>query len=185
MFANLFGKKSLVQHKDDHVWKTATACLNGLCTEAAKLAVSGRCVVVVTLANATFDAVSVALAPQQPAHCRDIFGRDALRAALARQGAMVIALSGSLPTEKLAATGAMDVLVYGRNSSRAADEAITRFADQLGVPATLAFYLSLEDPLLKPFFVSCLPLLEQLGMREDEAIAHAMVTRAIQNSQAP
>jgi preprotein translocase subunit SecA len=185
VFTSLFGKKSSVQHKDDHVWKTAAACLNGLCGEAAELARSGRCVVVVTLANAAFEAVSAALAPQQPAHCRDIFGRDALRAALARPGAMVVALSGSLPAEKMAATSAVDILVYGRHPSRAADDAIARFADQLGVPATLAFYLSLEDPLLKPFVASCLPLLEQLGMREDEAIAHAMVTRAIQNCQAP
>lgn len=49
--------------------------------------------------------------------------------------------------------------------------------------AHIGFHLSLEDPLLQSFAGSLKPLLEKLGMREDEPIAHAMVTRAIRNAQ--
>ena len=187
MFGNLFGKKSSAQHKEDQVWKTAAACRKGICTEAVKIASAGRNVVVVCLTNQAFDAVDAALASHQPAHCRDLFGRETLRAALGRSaagaGAIVIALSGSLPADTAAAAVPVDILVYGRNATRSADDAIKRFADQLGPRATIAFYLSMEDNLLKPFVASTLQLFEQLGMKEDEALSNAMLTRAIEKCQ--
>jgi hypothetical protein len=139
--------------------------------------------VVVCLTNTTFDAVDAALAPCQPVHCRDLFGRSALQSALTRAGATVVVLSGSLPADNTAVTVPVDLLVHGRNTSRAADEAIKRCADPLGSKATIAFHLSLEDAQLKPFVASILPLLEQLGLKEDEAMSHAFITRAIQNCQ--
>ncbi|MEQ1772462.1 MAG: hypothetical protein ABL891_01650 [Burkholderiales bacterium] len=185
MFENLFGKKSLAQHKDDQVWKTAKACLKGLSAEAVKCADAGRSVIVVCLTNLAFDALDAVLAPRQPVHCRDLFGRDSLRAALARPGAMTVALSGSLPAAMTTANVAVEILVYGRHASRAADDAIQRFADQIGAQAAITFHLSLEDELLKPFVTSSLPLLAQLGIKEDEALSHAFVTRAIANCQSP
>ncbi len=185
MFGSLFGKKSSAQHREDQVWKTAAACLAGICAEAVKCADSGRSVILVCSANSAFDAVDAALASRQPMHCRDLFGREALRAALSRTGGITIALSGSLPADPVAATVAVDVLVYGRQASRAADDAIQRYADQLGAPASIAFHLSLEDPLLKPFVASLLPMLEQLGIKGDEALSHAFITRAIRNCQSP
>ena len=116
LFGNLFGKKSAAEHKEGPVWKTAAACRKGICAEAVKAASAGRSVVVVCLTNAAFDAVDVVLAPRQPGHCRDEFGRDAL---------------------------------------------------------------------LQPFVASSLQLLEQLGMKEDEALSHAFITRAIENCQSP
>ena len=189
MFGSLFGKKSSAQHKEDQVWKTAAACRKGICVEAGKAAGTGRSVIVVCLTHQAFDAVDAALVSHQPAHCRDLFGRDTLRAALGRSavgaGAIVIALSGSLPADSSAATIPVDILVYGRNASRSADDAIKRFADQLGPQATMAFYLSMEDDLLKPFVASSLQIFEQLGMKEDEALSNAMLTRAIENCQLP
>ena len=185
MFGNLFGKKSAAQHKDDQVWKTAAACLKGICAQAVQSAAAGRSVAVVCLTNSAFEAVDAVLAPHQPVHCRDLFGRDALRAALARAGSITIALSGSLPADPAAATVPADILVYGHNASRAADDGITRFADQLGAQATTAFHVSLEDALLEPFVGSLVPMLEKLGIKEDEALSHAFVTRAIRNCQSP
>ncbi len=185
MFGNLFGKKSSAQHKDDQVWKTAAACFRGIGAEAVKSAKAGRSVAVVCLTNSAFEAVDAVLAPHQPVHCRDLFGRDALRAALARSGTITIALSGSLPADPPAATFPLDILVYGHHASRAADDSIRRFADHLGAQVTLAFHVSLEDTLLKPFVASIVPMLEQLGLKEDEALSHAFVTRAIQNCQSP
>ena len=187
MFGNLFGKKAGAQRREDQVWRTAAACRNGICAEAVKAAGAGRSTVVVCLTNASFDAVDAMLAPHQPMHCRDRFGRDALRAALARPGAgaPMIALSGNLPANVAAAALPVEILVHGRNASRAADDAIKRFADQLGSRATIAFYVSLDDALLKPLVASSLPLLEKLGLKEDEALSHATLTRAIDNCQRP
>jgi preprotein translocase subunit SecA len=183
MFGGLFGKKSAARLEEDRVWKTAAACRMGLCRQAVEAITAGRGVIVVCLAPRAFDAMDTALAPHQPTHCRDLFGRDALRAALARSGALVIALSGSLP-QGMPVRGPMDVLVLGRNASRSADDAIKHFADALGPQATLAFYLSMEDELLKPFVASSLQLFEQLGMKDDEALSNSMLTRAIANCQA-
>ena len=185
MFGNLFGKKSAAQQRDDQVWKTAAACLKGIGAAAVKSAAAGHNVIIVCLTNAAFDAVDTLLASHQPVHCRDIFGRDALRAALARSGVMTIALSGSLPADSPAATAVVEILVYGRNASRAADDAIKRFADQLGAQATIAFCLSMEDALLQPFLASSVQLLQQLGLQEDEALSHAFITRAIEKCQSP
>lgn len=185
MFGKLFGKKPSVQYQDDQVWKTAAACLNGLCAEAVKAAASARSVMVVCLTNAAFDAVDVVLVPHQPAHCRDLFGRDALRSALARPRALMVALSGSLPADTVATNVPVEILVYGRHATRTADDVIHRFAEQLGAQVAITFHLSLEDALLKPFVDTSLPLLEKLGLKEDEALSHAFITRAIQNCQSP
>ena len=46
------------------------------------------------------------------------------------------------------------------------------------------FCLSFEDPLLKLFASqNILPLLEKLGLEEEEAIEHAMVTKSIQRAR--
>jgi preprotein translocase subunit SecA len=190
MFGRLFGKQAVSsEHKEDRVWRTTAACRRGICAEAVQSAAAGRSVLVVCLSHATFDAVDSVLAPQQPVHCRDLFGRDALRAALVRQGAdtgaIVIVLSGSLPADAPTNSGEVDFLVYGRNATRAADDLIQHFADQMGARATIAFHVSLEDALLKPLVASSLPLLEQLGMKDDEPLSHTLVTRAIKNIQAP
>jgi preprotein translocase subunit SecA len=190
MFGKLFVKKAATsEHKEDRVWQTAAACRKGICAEAVQSAEAGHSAIVVCLAHAAFDAVDTVLAPHQPVHCRDLFGRDALHAALVRKsadaGAIVIVLSGSLPADAPAATSAVDILVYGRNAMRTADDAIQRFADQMGTRATLAFHVSLEDALLKPMVASILPLLQQLGMKDDEPLSHLLVTRAIKNVQSP
>ncbi len=188
MFGNLWGKKS-AQQQDDQVWKTAAACVKGLCRETVKSAGGGHSVIVVCLTMGAFETMDAVLAAQQPAHCRDRFGRDALRARLARAqagaGSITIALCGSLPLDPVATSAAVEILVHGRNASRAADAAIKHFADQLGPQASIAFHLSLEDALLKPLLASSLPLFEKLGLAEDTALSHAMITRSIANVQAP
>jgi hypothetical protein len=183
MFGKLFGTKPKSVHAEDQVWITTAARLRGMRGLIDQRLAEGRSVILVCLSNAAFDLWSDALALREPVRCRDLFGRDALRAALPRAGALIIALSGSLPAELNPVTVPLDVLVYGRNNARADDEAITRFADQLGTLASIAFHVSLEDELLAPYAGNLRPLLEQLGMNENEALSSAVLTRAIRNSQ--
>lgn len=178
------GKTGAAARGEDCVWVSHAARLKGVSREVATLAEAERSVLVVALTLAALDELAAALAPHRPERCADMFSRDALRSSLSRTGSVAIALSGALPADwKPAADVAADVLVYGRNDARAADEAIARFADALGPNAHLAYHLSLEDPLLQAFGGQLRPILDKLGMKEDEPIAHAMVTHAIRNAQ--
>lgn len=182
----LFGSKVRGDARgEDRVWMSHAARLKGLSREVEALAGADRSVLVVALTLAALDELCTALAPRQPVRCADVFAKDALRSSLSKAGSVAVALSGALSADlKPAADVATDILVYGRNDTRAADEAIGRFADALGPNAHIAFHLSLDDPLLQALGGSLKPLLEKLELREDEPISHAMVTRAIASAQA-
>jgi len=148
------------------------------------LAEAERSVVVVALALSALDELALALESRQPVRCADIFAKDGLRLNLSRKGAVAIALSGALPLDlKPGPDVGVDVLVYGRNDKRAADEAIERFADSLGANAHIVFHLSLDDKLVQQFSGSIQPILKNLGLTAEEPISHSMVTRAIKNAQ--
>ena len=185
MFKGLFGSKGgVAQRGEDTVWMNHAARLQGVSREMAVLAEAERSVVVVALTLAALDELGAVLAGHQPVRCADVFAKDGLRLNLSRKGTVAVAMSGALPLDlKPGEDIGVDVLVYGRNDTRAADEAIVRFADSLGPNAHITFHLSLEDKLLQEFGGPIKPLLEKLGMSADEPITHAMVTRAIKNAQ--
>jgi preprotein translocase subunit SecA len=178
------GKKVEAARGEDCVWMSHGARLKGLDHEVEVLAEADRSVLLVALSLAALDELETALARHQPSRCADVFGKEVLRERLSKPGSVTVALSGALGTEvKAPAADCVDILVYGRNDTRAADDAILAFADALGPNAHIVFHLSLDDPLLKALTASLGPLLEKLGMKEDEPISHAMVTRAIRNAQ--
>jgi preprotein translocase subunit SecA len=186
MLKGLFGSKAgKAARGEDRVWASHSARIGGVSREVETLTEAERRVLVVALTLAALDELCTALAAHQPVRCADVFAKEALRSILAQAGSVAIALSGALAADlKPAAEVAADILVVGRNDSRAADDGIVRFADALGPNAHIAFHLSLEDPLLQAFGGKIRPILEKLGMHEDEPITHAMVTRAIANAQA-
>ena len=178
------GKQAEAARGEDSVWRSHAARLKGLEREVGVLAEAEQSVLVVALSLAALDEVEAALARHQPSRCADAFGKEALREHLSKPGSVTVALSGALGTEvKSPAANGVDILVYGRNDTRAADEGILRFADALGPNAHIVFHMTLDDPLLKAFTPTLAPLLEKLGMKEEEPIVNAMVTRAIRNAQ--
>src|SRR5258706_12127145 len=166
MFKGLFGGKGdAAQRGEDTVWMNHAARLRGMSREVAALAEAERSVVVVALTHAALEELCGAFAAHEPMRCADVFAKDGLRLNLSRKGSVAIALSGALPLDlKPGAEIGVDVVVYGRNDTRAADDAIVRFADALGPNANIAFHLSLEDRLMQQFAGSIQPLLEKLGM---------------------
>ena len=185
MLKGLFGgKKSEAQRGEDTVWISHAARQQGIAREVAALAGAERSVVVVALTLPALDELEAVLSAHQPVRCADIFAKDGLRLNLSRTGAVAIALSGALPLDLTPGPEiGVDVLVYGRSDTRAADDAIVRFADSLGPNAHITFHLSLEDKLLQQFAGSIQPLLEKLGLSPDEPITNPMVTRSIRNAQ--
>lgn len=181
----LFGDgKAEAGRGEDCVWMSHAARLKGLAHEVGILAEAERSVLVVALSLAALDELEAALAKYQPSRCVDVFGKEALRERLSKPGSVTVALSGALGADvKAQASSGVDIAVCGRNDTVAADDGILRFADALGPNAHIVFHLSLDDPLLEAFTPTLGPMLEKLGMKEDEPITHAMVTRAIRNAQ--
>lgn len=183
----LFGTKpGQAERCEDRMWMSHAARLKGIGREVAALAESGRSALVVAPTRAALEELLGALSSFEPLRCADGFSKDALRASLTRAGSVAVALAITLP-----AVGAKPlpgikagILAYGRGDTRAADDAILRFADVFGQDVTVTFHLSMEDPLIQDFGVRLKPLLVQLGASQDEPIVHAMVTRAIAKAQA-
>jgi preprotein translocase subunit SecA len=183
MFGKLFGSKPAATQQEDQIWVTSAARRKGLQSVVEQRLAQGRTVVLVSLTNNMFDVWADAFAAREPTHCRDMFGRSALNTHLARPGMLMLALASALPTDVTPATTPVDVLVHERHADRASDDAIVRFADQLGEMASIEFHMSLDDAVLAPFVGSVKPLLEKLGMTENEAMSHRMITNAIANCQ--
>jgi hypothetical protein len=152
--------------------------------EVEQVAGAGVSVLVVALGLMEFDDLAGALAQHQPLRCRDLFGGDALRRQLGRGWV------GGRRTRRNPAgrSGAPDPRPgegprVRPPRRRTAEEAIGRLADRPGASARVTFHLALDDALLQRQAGSIKPILERLGLKEDEAISNQMVTRAIARLQ--
>ena len=184
MFA-WFGKKTeQAERGEDSVWMSDAARVQGLRREVERVVAEGNNAVVVALTMARFEQMAAALADSKPALCRDRFERDALHRALQGTGAVAIAMSGALPTEAKAGSEARgELLVYGRNGARPADEMIVTAAGFLGSGVRVTFHLSLDDALLQQHGKPLKPILEKLGMSPEAPVTSPFLTRAIANAQ--
>lgn len=184
MFGNLFSKKSAATHAEDQVWMMDNARRKGLHALIEQRLVGGKTVMLVCLNKNAFDTWSEAFVGRKPFHCQDVFGRNSLNSHLSRPGALIIALASSLPGDIAKTASPVEIRVLERHASRASDDALLRFADQLGPMATIEFHLSREVELLKPFATDEFKtLLSKLGTSDTEAISNAMLSRSIANAQ--
>ncbi|MDH4320587.1 MAG: preprotein translocase subunit SecA [Desulfobulbaceae bacterium] len=86
--------------------------------------------------------------------------------------------------EGVAALGGLHILGTSRHESRRIDNQLRGRSGRQGDPGSSRFYLSLEDDLLRIFGSDRISgIMDKLGMEEDEAIEHAMISRAIENAQ--
>ncbi len=70
------------------------------------------------------------------------------------------------------------------HESRRIDNQLRGRAGRQGDPGSSKFYLSLEDNLMRIFASERMAsMMQRLGMKEDEAIEHRMVSNAIENAQ--
>jgi hypothetical protein len=184
VFGRLFGKRKPAQTADC-VWRSDAARLRGVCREAGEFAAEGvSSVLVVALGAAALDRFAAALADHAPLRATSVFERDALRERLCRPGSVSVALPGALALEaRPSGDTRVEILVAGRHDRRAADDAIVRFAGSIAGGGFATFHLSLDDPLLAPHVGDLGPMLEKLGMTDDESISHAFVSRAIEKAQ--
>ncbi len=87
--------------------------------------------------------------------------------------------------EKVLAAGGLFVLATERHESRRIDNQLRGRSGRQGDPGRSAFFLSLEDDLMRIFGSERLEkVLSTLGMKEGEAIVHPWVNKSLEKAQA-
>ena len=80
--------------------------------------------------------------------------------------------------------GGLHVIGAERNESRRVDNQLRGRSGRQGDPGSSRFYLSLEDDLMRIFASDKISyLMSKLGLEENEAIEHNMITSSIENAQ--
>ena len=81
-------------------------------------------------------------------------------------------------------SGGLRIIGTERHESRRIDNQLRGRSGRQGDPGSSRFYLSLQDNLMRIFASDRVTaLMQKFGMKEDEAIEHPWVTRAIENAQ--
>jgi len=84
----------------------------------------------------------------------------------------------------IADLGGLHILGTSRHESRRIDNQLRGRSGRQGDAGSSRFYLSLEDDLLRIFGSDRISgIMDKLGMEDDEAIEHNMISRAIENAQ--
>ena len=87
--------------------------------------------------------------------------------------------------EKVKSAGGLYVLATERHESRRIDNQLRGRSGRQGDPGKSAFFLSLEDDLMRIFGSERLDkMLSTLGMKEGEAIVHPWVNKSLEKAQA-
>lgn len=82
------------------------------------------------------------------------------------------------------AAGGLHIIGSERHESRRIDNQLRGRAGRQGDPGSSRFYLSLQDNLMRIFASDRISaIMQKLGMKQDEAIEHPWVTKAIENAQ--
>jgi preprotein translocase subunit SecA len=86
--------------------------------------------------------------------------------------------------EKALAAGGLYVLATERHESRRIDNQLRGRSGRQGDPGRSKFYLSLQDDLMRIFGSARMDsMLQKLGLKEDEAIIHPWINKALEKAQ--
>ncbi|OTG83245.1 preprotein translocase subunit SecA [Acinetobacter sp. ANC 4558] len=86
--------------------------------------------------------------------------------------------------EAVLASGGLHIIGSERHESRRIDNQLRGRAGRQGDPGVSRFFLSLDDDLMRIFAGDrIVGMMRAMGLKEDEAIEHKMVSRSIENAQ--
>lgn len=89
-----------------------------------------------------------------------------------------------LKNEQVKQAGGLHIIGSERHESRRIDNQLRGRAGRQGDPGYSRFFLSLEDDLMRIFAGDrVVNMMRSMGLKEDEAIEHKMVSRSIENAQ--
>jgi preprotein translocase subunit SecA len=91
---------------------------------------------------------------------------------------------GSKPAKTITKPGGLYIVGTERHESRRIDNQLRGRSGRQGDPGRSKFYLSLEDDLMRIFGSNKLDgMLQKLGLKEDEAIIHPWINKALEKAQ--
>ncbi|MEZ5667701.1 MAG: preprotein translocase subunit SecA [Alphaproteobacteria bacterium] len=105
----------------------------------------------------------------------------------AERGQRIETIKGEIADKRKQALDAGGLYVIGteRHESRRIDNQLRGRSGRQGDPGRSAFFLSLEDDLMRIFAADKIDaMLKRLGVKEDEAISHPWVNKALEKAQA-
>jgi preprotein translocase subunit SecA len=86
--------------------------------------------------------------------------------------------------EKALASGGLCIIGTERHESRRIDNQLRGRSGRQGDPGQSRFFLSLQDDLMRIFMAERMEgMLQKLGLKEDEAIIHPWINRALEKAQ--
>ncbi|AKL93825.1 protein translocase subunit SecA [Clostridium aceticum] len=86
--------------------------------------------------------------------------------------------------KEVIALGGLHIIGTERHESRRIDNQLRGRAGRQGDPGSSRFYISLEDDLMRLFGGDKMQgFVEKMGLQEDEAIEHKLLSRSIENAQ--
>ncbi|MBQ2929186.1 MAG: preprotein translocase subunit SecA [Clostridia bacterium] len=86
--------------------------------------------------------------------------------------------------ERVLATGGLHIIGTERHESRRIDNQLRGRAGRQGDPGSTQFFISLEDDLMRLFGSERIgPMVERLGLRDDEPLTAGLLTKQIESAQ--
>jgi preprotein translocase subunit SecA len=179
---------------DDLVYKTMREKFNAVIEEIVRLTQAGRPVLVGTTSVEISELVSRLLQLRKIKH-------QVLNAKQHQREAEIVAEAGKPGTVTIAtnmagrgtdikltpesrAAGGLAIIGTERHESRRVDRQLRGRSGRQGDPGTSAFYVSLEDNLMRLFMPERIArIMDKLGLKEGEEIQHSMVTSSIERAQ--
>ena len=172
--------KSALPHATDKVWKTNQACMKGIATEALLCMKKSELAFVVTLFEEShkslvnyFDSLKV---PFQVVNRLDEVEELHKENKVAVLNADTPGIFGNRTGQQTKTS----IFIFGRNPALKIENGIIEILSAYFPNAMISFCLSLDQPLFKFFGADhIISLMGTLGMKEEEYIEHAMVSKAI------
>ena len=180
--------------QDDLIYKTKLAKMTAVIDKVVELTDAGRPVLVGTTDVETSELLSRLLMRRGIKH-------NVLNAKEHEREAEIVAQAGQSSTVTIAtnmagrgtdiklspevkAAGGLAIIGTERHDSRRVDRQLRGRAGRQGDPGSSQFFVSLEDKLMRLFGSDRIaPMVDKLGMKDDEAMTSGMLSNAIEKAQ--
>lgn len=171
---------------DDKVWYEEACKLEQICLRVAEVCSSGHSVLLLSHFESALASLARLLQAKGIDHERGRLNLSELPTTGPGKAwldhAQAFRVFGQAPNavEK----SSIEIIVSEHHPMYSRDQELVDTAARLGCDATLTFYFSLDDPLMKHFGSdSVKALFERLGIDKNECISHSLVNKSIRQAQ--
>lgn len=181
-----FFKKDRIREFPDKIWKTRQIAWKEAATEALRKLTASETPVIVFFFPETHRRYSDFLQSLNVPHKEIEPGYDLENNIVYTVGTSVLESDQVLNTLKQRSTTSKVTFIFlGRYPLSHKEHPVTqKVVSVMGEETPISFWLSFDDQLLKRFGGdNVLPLMEKLGVKDDECVEHSFVTKSIANAR--